>query len=76
MKKVILGMALVAAMSLSVSVSAQDTKKKECTKTEASCCKKEAKECDKKKECTKDAEKKGCCSADKKECTKKAGDKK
>ena len=56
MKKVILGMALVAAMSISVNISAQDKPKKECQKTEQ-CSKKEAKACDKKSECT---EKKKC----------------
>lgn len=81
MKKVILGMAFVAAMSFSLGVSAQDGKdKKECTKTEQ-CCKKDkdAKACaDKKdaKECTKSTDKK-CCSEKKGECTKKeAKDKK
>ena len=60
MKKVILGMALVAVMSISVNISAQGTEpKKECQKTEQ-CSKKDAKACDKKSECTKSAEKKEC----------------
>jgi len=71
MKKVILGMALIVAMSISVGVNAKDNKtKKECSKTEQ-CDKKDAKACDKKSECTKDAEKK-CCKegAEKKKCPK------
>ena len=59
MKKVILGMALIAAMSISVNISAQDKPKKECPKTEQ-CEKKDAKACHKKSECTKKAEKKEC----------------
>lgn len=62
MKKMILSAAIVAAMALSASVYAQDTKtKKECTKTEQkdSCCKK-------KKACCKDSTKQKC--AEKKEC--------
>jgi hypothetical protein len=67
MKKVILGMAFIAAMSFSLSVYAQgDGKdKKKCTKTEQ-CCKKdkEAKTC-----CTKDKDAtKKCCSEKKAEC--------
>lgn len=78
MKKVILGMVFMAAMSFSVGVSAQDGKaKKKSTKTEQ-CCK-DAKACDQKKDdktCTKSADKK-CCSESKAECTKKnAKDKK
>ena len=62
MKKMILSAAIVAAMALGVSVSAQDTKeKKECTKTEQKCCKKEGKEaCKKDKAC--DKKKDECCS--------------
>lgn len=72
MKKVVLGMAFVVAMSLSVGVNAQDTKtKKEAAKTET-CCKKEAATCDKKSEgCCAKADKKCCENADKKECAKK-----
>ena len=82
MKKVILGLALVFAVSFSASVDAKDNKaKKESTKTEASCskdakacdkkdakaCDKAAKACDKDaKACDKKAEKKGCCAKDKK----------
>lgn len=75
MKKVILGMAFMVAMSFSLSVGAQDGKdKKEGIKTEQ-CCKKDkdAKACDRKKgakACTKDTDKK-CCSEKKTECTKK-----
>jgi Ni/Co efflux regulator RcnB len=75
MKKVILGMVFMAAMSFSFGVSAQDGKaKKESAKTEQ-CCKedKEAKACDQKKDdkaCTKSKDKK-CCSENKTECTKK-----
>ncbi|MDR0395626.1 MAG: hypothetical protein LBH77_10755 [Tannerella sp.] len=76
MKKVILGMVFMAAMSFSLGVSAKDGKaKKESTKTEQ-CCKKdkEAKTCDQKKGdkacCTKEADKK-CCSEKKAECPKK-----
>lgn len=78
MKKLILGVALMAAMSFSVSVSAQDAKtKKECPKTET-CCKKEKKACDQKKDgkCCKSQEKKCCSEGAKKECPKKAADKK
>jgi hypothetical protein len=74
MKKVILGMALIAAMSFSLSAYAQgDGKdKKKGAKTEQ-CCKKdkEAKTC-----CTKDKDAtKKCCSEKKAEC-KNAKDKK
>ncbi|MDR0744289.1 MAG: hypothetical protein LBF05_08045 [Tannerella sp.] len=75
MKKVILGMAFMAVMSFSLSVSAQmDGKdKKESKKTEQCCTKdKDAKTCSQKK----DADKK-CCNEKKAECPKKdAKDKK
>ncbi len=76
MKKVILGIAFLAAISFTANVNAQDddSKKKECTKTEKACTAKKSKECTKKtaKACTKSAEKKKCCKTD----AKKASDKK
>jgi hypothetical protein len=80
MKKVILGVVFIAAMSLAVSVSAKDGKtKKESPKTEQSCQSK-AKAGDEKKECCKkDADKKCCQHAKdgkKKACNAKDADKK
>ncbi|MDR0699445.1 MAG: hypothetical protein LBG28_09570 [Tannerella sp.] len=64
MKKVILGVIFMAAMSLAVNVNAKDGKtKQESPKTEQ-CCKKEAKATGEKKEakecCKKEAENKNC----------------
>jgi hypothetical protein len=72
MKKLILSVAFVFAMSVSLSAVAQDKKpaKKEAVKTEQ-CCKKDAKSADKKECCQKDAK-----TAEKKECCKKDADKK
>jgi hypothetical protein len=82
MKRVILGVVFVAAMSLAVSVSAKDGKtKKESPKTEQ-CCQAKAKAGDKKTDkecCKKDADKKCCQQAKdgkKKACDAKAADKK
>ncbi|MDR2775863.1 MAG: hypothetical protein LBC19_14225 [Tannerella sp.] len=76
MKKVILGVIFMAAMSLAVNVNAKDGKtKKESPKTEQ-CCKTEAKATAEKKEakecCKKEAEKKCCQQAkdgEKKACS-------
>ena len=74
MKKVILGLALVFAVSFSASVSANEGKaKKKVAKTET-CCKKDAKACDKAaKACDKDAK---ACDKKAKACDKKGAEKK
>ena len=79
MKKVILGLALVFAVSFSMSAKDNKTEKEEtktetCSKKDAKACdKKDAKACDKKdaKACDKKEvkacdEKKSCCTKDKK----------
>lgn len=61
MKKVIVSAIMAFALMTSISVMAQDDKKKDANtkaKTEA-CCKKDA---DKKECCKKEGEKKACCS--------------
>ncbi len=66
MKKLMISAIMAFALMTSVSVMAQDAKKKDAAtkeKTEA-CCKKdgEKKEGDKKECCKKEGEKKACCS--------------
>ena len=68
MKKVLLSIALVLAISVTSSVMAQDAKKEVCPqKTECAkkCCKSEDKKCCK-------SEDKKCCKSEDKKCTKEA----
>lgn len=64
MKKVIVSAIMAFALMTSISVMAQDDKKKDAdtkAKTEA-CCQKDADKKDKKECCKKEGEKKACCS--------------
>lgn len=69
MKKVMLSLAMFAAISLSASLNAQDVKTKTDKAKTESCCKKDAKAeksgCSTKKTADNDSAKKGCCSVDK-----------
>jgi hypothetical protein len=82
MKKVILGVIFMAAMSLAVNANAKDGKTKQESPKSEQCCTKEAKATGEKKEakecCKKEAEKKCCQQAkegEKKACSVKAADK-